>query len=57
MTRERAFAWFMDEIVRRAMMLTPARRRMREHMDGVRAQDIRLHGKIHPQHKKGWLKP
>lgn len=51
------FAWFMDEIVRRLMMLTPARKRMRAHMDHVRAQDMRLYGEIHPLHRKGWLKP
>lgn len=51
------FAWFMDEVVLRLMMLTPARRRLRAHMDGVRAQDIRLYGEIHPYHKKSLLKP
>jgi hypothetical protein len=51
------FAWFMDEVVLRLMMLTPRRRALIEHMDGVRAQDLRLHGEVHPLHRRGWLKP
>lgn len=51
------FEWLMDEVVRRALMLTPARHKMREHMDRVREQDIRLHGEVHPLHRKGWFKP
>lgn len=51
------FAWIMDEVVLRLMMLTPARRRLVAHMDEVRAQDVRLRGEVHPLHRKGWLKP
>lgn len=52
------FAWFMDEVVERLMMLTPARKHMIAHMDNVREQDLRLCGEIHPYHRKGWfLKP
>jgi hypothetical protein len=51
------FAWFMDEVVLRLLMLTPARRGLRERMDRVRAQDVRLHGEVHPLHRRRWLKP
>lgn len=51
------FAWIMDEVVLRLMMLTPARRGLIAHMDEVRAQDVRLHGEVHPLHRRRWLKP
>lgn len=51
------FAWLMDEVVLRLMMLTPARRRLIAHMNEVRAQDVRLRGHVHPMHERKWLKP
>ena len=51
------FAWLMDEVMQRIMMLTPARHGLIAHMDEVRAQDVRLHGEVHRLHRKGWLKP